>query len=99
MTGIAHAQPVDTAEKAAHAGHAIFLPVKIAVRRRGEQGIGPRGVRPKARNHLVGRDHIALRLGHLGAVSNHHSLAEEPLHRLVVAINPRSRITLVQKRE
>ena len=77
----ARQEPADTR-------NAIFLPIQIAVRRRREQRIHARRIRPIARDHLVGRHHIALRLRHLRAVLDHHALREQPRHRLIVLDQP-----------
>jgi hypothetical protein len=47
-------------EEAADAGDAVFLPVEVAVRRRGEERVHARGIRAVAGDHLVGRDDVAL---------------------------------------
>ena len=64
--------------------HSRVLPVEVAVWRSGEQGIHARGVGAVARHHLVGRDDIAQRLGHLGAILDDHALGEQPLGGLAV---------------
>ena len=47
-----------------------------------------RGVGAVAGHHVVGRNHVALRLGHLGAVFDDHALREQPPRRLVVDNQP-----------
>ncbi len=85
---ITHPQAIHPAQKAADAGHSIFLPVEIAIGRRGKERIDAGSVGAIAGDHVVGRNHVALGLGHLRAVLDHHSLGKEPLRRLVVLDKP-----------
>ena len=57
---VLHRQPVHAAQKAAHPRHAVLLPIQIAVRRRGKQGVHARGIGAVATHHLVGRNYVAL---------------------------------------
>ena len=82
---VAHDQPVNPAEEAADSRHPILLPVEVAVGRGGKKGVHAGGVGSIAGNHIVGRDHVALGLGHLGAIADDHSLGKEAGHRLVIA--------------
>ncbi len=80
-----HHEAVDAAEEAADARDAVFLPVEVAIGRRGKERVHARGIRAVAGDHVVGRDHVALRLRHLRAVLDDHALGEEAVDRLVVA--------------
>ena len=83
-SGVAHHKSVHAPQKSLNAFHARILPVEIAVGRRGEQTVEARRVGSIARDHLIGRDHVAQALRHLGAVFDHHALREQALDRLVV---------------
>src|SRR6185437_16920607 len=92
------------AQESVYALNTCFLPVEVAIGRRGEQGIAARGVRAEAGHHVVGRDYVPLVLGHLGAVLDHHSLSEKSRGRLVVMnkaeiaheFGPEARVNQVQ---
>ena len=86
---VTHPQAIDPAEKAADAGHPVFLPVEIAIGRRGKERIDPGSVGAIAGDHVVGRNHVALGLGHLRAILDHHSLGKEALRRFVVLDKPK----------
>ena len=80
---VAHDQAVDPAEKAADSRHPVLLPIHVAVGRGGEKGIHARSVGSIAGDHIIRqKDHVALGFGHLGAVADDHTLAEEAGHRL-----------------
>ena len=53
-------EAIDAAEEAADAGDAFFLPLEVAVGRRGEERVHARGVGAVAGDHVVGRDDVAL---------------------------------------
>ena len=74
---VTHAQAVDPAQEAADPGDSVLLPVQVAVGRRGKERVHAGGVGAIAGDHVVGRDHVALGLGHLGAIADDHALGEE----------------------
>ena len=78
-------QPVDLVQEAGGAVHALGVPFQIPFRRGGEQGEEADRVRAVALDQLVGINHIALGLGHLGPVLDHHALGEQVLKGLVDA--------------
>ena len=82
--GVARDEAVDAAEEAVHALDAGVLPVHVFLGRRGEQDEEARGVGAVALGGVVGADHVALGLGHLRAVLDHHALREEARGGLVV---------------
>ena len=101
---IAHNEPVHASQESLNAFNPRILPVEIAIGRRGEQAVQARGVGAVARDHLVGRDHVAQALRHLRAVFDHHALREQALDGLVVGdqaqvaheLGPEARIDQVQ---
>ena len=54
------------------------LPVDVVLRRLDRQMRQAERVRPEGVDDLLGRDEVAPRLGHLGAVESDHALGEEP---------------------
>src|SRR3546814_15802233 len=60
-----------------------LVPVEVLLGRRGEEREQTRGVGAKRPDEVVGIDHVALRLGHLGAVLDDHALREQRLEGLV----------------
>src|SRR4051812_17402964 len=56
---IPHEEAIHASEKSLDAFNTAVLPIEIAIGRRGEQTVQARGVGAVARNHLVGRDHVA----------------------------------------
>ena len=99
-----HNKAIDPRQEAAYARDAIFLPIQIAIRRRSKQCIHARCIGAIARDHLVRRHHIALRLRHLRAVLDHHPLRKETCRRLVIPnhsqvahhLGPEARVNQVQ---
>ena len=101
---VARDEAIEAAQEALNAGDAVFLPIEIAIGRGREERIKARGVGPELRDHVVGRNHVAEILRHLGAVFDHHALCEQALGGLVVLddadvahhFRPEARIDQVQ---
>src|SRR5262249_60876650 len=75
-------QAPEAMEEAAHPLDALIAPLEIALGRRGEEAEEARRVGTVALDQIVGVDHVALRLAHLGVVLDDHPLGEEVLERL-----------------
>src|SRR5271168_3549222 len=54
-----HDKSIYASQEAAYPGDAVLLPIEIAVRRRGEEGVHTRGVSAVAGDHVVGRNYVA----------------------------------------
>ncbi len=83
----AHHRP-QALEKPVAAGDAAVGPLGVVLGRAQEQHVEAQRVRAVAGDQLVGRDHVALRLGHLGAVLVDHALREQALEGLLEADQP-----------
>src|SRR3990167_7226320 len=73
----------DAVQEAARALDAVLVPVEILLGRRREEREEARGVGAERPDQVVGIDHVALGLRHLGAVLDDHALREERGERLV----------------
>src|SRR5262249_34395987 len=78
-------EPVGTVQEAEDAFHAGILPIELAVRRGGEQGVHTCSIGAETLDHLIRRHHVSLALGHLRAVLDHHALSKHANDRLGVA--------------
>ena len=76
-------QPPQPAEEAVHPLDALVGPVGVLVGRADEQDVAARGVGADALDDRGGRDDVAPRLAHLGAVLRDHALREQRLERLL----------------
>src|SRR3954454_7030791 len=75
---------VKASQEAIDAGNTVLLPIKIAIRRRGKEGIETRGISAVLRYHTIGRNDIAQAFRHLSALFDDHALREEASGRLVI---------------
>ncbi len=97
-------EAVEAREETVDALHSLVLPVEVAIRRGGKQRVETRGIGAVAGHHVIGRDDVAQRLGHLGAVLDDHALGEQALRGLVVVdeadvaheLGPEARVHQVQ---
>ena len=85
VLGQAADQRPEALQEAVAAGDAAVGPLGVVLGRPQEQHVEAQRVGAVARDQLVGRDDVALRLGHLGAVLVDHALREEALERLLEA--------------
>ncbi len=72
-------------QKTIGTGHALVGPFQRLVRGRGKNDEQPRRVRAVAVDQRLRIDRVALGLGHLGAVLEHHALREQARERLAGA--------------
>lgn len=85
-------QAPDTVEETGSPFNAGIAPVEVAFRRRGEQAEQADGVRAVPGNHFRGIDGVALGLGHLAAVLEHHALGEQVGEGLVQAFGVEAQV-------
>ena len=86
--GDLEAQPPQAAEEAGHALDARVLPLDVVLGRAHVEDVEANRVGAVGGDHLVGRDDVALRLGHLRAEVVDHPLREEAQERLAEAEQP-----------
>src|SRR4026208_1909631 len=77
--------PPQPATEADHALDPRVLPLLVVLRGPHVEDVEPNGLRAVTLHHLVGRDDVPLRLGHLRALVIEHPLVEEPRKRLLEA--------------
>ena len=78
-------------QEAVHALDALVGPVGVLVGRPDEEDVAARGVGAVLLDVADGRDHVALRLGHLRPVARDHPLREQPRERLLDVEQPHVR--------
>jgi hypothetical protein len=66
----------------------LLAPFQVFFRRRGEQRVHPPGIAAVFFGHVDGADQVALGLGHLRAVFQHHALRKQAPHRLAQIDQP-----------
>ena len=76
-------EPPDARQEAPHALDALVGPLEVLLGRRHEQDVGAQRVGAEPLDDVLGRDDVALGLGHGGAVELHHALGEQVRERLV----------------
>ena len=74
--------PPEPGEEPPHPLDAGVLPLLVLVGGAHEEDVEAERIGAEAIDELVGRDHVALRLRHLGAEAVDHPLVEEPRERL-----------------
>src|ERR1700722_8336547 len=97
---IVQEETVNSPQETLNSLDARFLPIQIALWRRGKQRVHAHGIGAVLFHHLVRRDDVAQALRHLGAVFDYHPLGEEArdgfvvLHKSHVAheLRPEARI-------
>ena len=89
----------DAAEEPERAFEAGVGPLDFLLRRRDEHHVQPQRVGAELADHVVRIDDVALRLGHDGAVLQHHALRQQPVNGSSIDTSPTSRNTRLKKRE
>ena len=80
---VVHLAP-QTVQELVHARQAVLVPQLLLLGRPQEQDVGAHGIGAVFGDHLLGRDHVALRLAHHIAVGiEHHALAQQVREGLV----------------
>ena len=82
VDGVGHLPP-HPAQEAVHALDALVVPLGVALGRAHEEHVAAHRVGAVLAHHLVGAHHVALALGHLGALVVDHALGEQVLERLL----------------
>ena len=90
--GLVHEQTPDAVQEARGAFDAAVGPGEVTLRRRGEEAEQTHGVRAVLGDHGRGVHHIALGLGHLAAVLEHHALGEQVGEGLVQAFGVEAQV-------
>ena len=77
-------EPVNFVQESRGAFNSLLVPFQVFFRGGGEERVHASGVAAILVRHFNRADKIAFRLGHLGAVFEHHALREEPFYRLAM---------------